>query len=661
MPDIDIDFADHRRDEVLGYIKDTYGEDRVAQIITFGTMAARAAVRDAGRAMGFPYGFCDQIAKLIPGGPDVHLAESIKNVPELNAMFASGGDAKRLLDTAMHLEGVARHASVHACATVIAKDPLIQTIPLQFAPQEKDVVITQFEMHAIDDLGLLKIDFLGLRNLSIIEDTIQLVKNFHGAEIDISKIPLDDSKTFGLFRKADTTGVFQFESSGMRRYMKEMQPTHFEDLVALVALYRPGPMELIPSYINRKHGKEKIVYFHPAVEKALKSTYGVIVYQEQVMDMATDLAGLTRGEGYLLIKAVGKKIKVLLDEQKEKFIAGCLKNNIPNQIAEKTWKLIEPFAHYGFNKAHSAAYAMIAYRTAYLKAHYYSAFMTAIMNNELQDIERIAFLISEAKQNNLAVLPPDINKSFVNFTEEDGNIRFGLQAIKNVGTHVTEVIIEERARRGPYTDFPDFLSRIVDRDLNKKSLESLAKTGVFDSLGLERNRLLLNIDKILQYQNAQKRGTISQGASLFGGMLKPPSITLEEKTPATTHEKLGWEKELLGFFLSDHPLRAFALKMKLYKVKPLEELRTIKDGVTVRAAGLVSKIHKIVTKGGQPMAFVTIEDMSSKAIELVVFHDMFTKMAQVWTLNNVIIVEGRMSSRDGEPKIVCEKAKIMEA
>ncbi len=511
MPDIDIDFADARREEVLAYAREKYGEDHVARIITFGTMAARAAIRDAGRAMGYSYAFCDQIAKLIPFNPtqgmkEGWLDECLKKVQELKVLYDTNPEAKKLIDTARHLEGVARHASVHACATVIAKDPLMERVPLQFAPQDNQIIITQFEMHAVEDLGLLKIDFLGLKNLTIIENTINLVKELHDVVINISKIPLDDKKTFELLQRGDTTSIFQFESSGMRRYMKEIKPTQIDDLIALVALFRPGPMELIPTYINRKQGKEVVRYIHPLMEETLKNTYGVIVYQEQVMDLATKLAGLTRGEGYLLVKAVGKKIKSLLDEQKEKFINGCIKNNIPRKVADQAWELIEPFARYGFNRAHSACYAMIGYRTAYLKANYPEEFVAATLNSELNDIERISFLIQEAKQSGLDVLPPDVNRSFINFTPEGPKIRFGLLAIKNVGSEITRAIIEERARGGPYESFESFLSRIQHKDLNKKSIESLAKSGAFDSLNVERKQILENMDEILRFVNALKRG-----------------------------------------------------------------------------------------------------------------------------------------------------------
>jgi DNA polymerase III subunit alpha len=668
MPDIDIDFADTRRDEVLAYARQKYGEDHVARIITFGTMAARAAIRDAGRAMGYSYAFCDQIAKLIPFNPtqgmkEGWLDECLEKVQELKTLYETNAEAKKLIDTARHLEGVARHASVHACATVIAKERLVERVPLQSAPQEKDSIITQFEMHAIEDLGLLKIDFLGLKNLSIIEDAIRIIKDLHGKTLDISTIPLNDKKTFELLQRGETTGVFQFESSGMRRYMKDLKPTEFEDLIALVALFRPGPMELIPSYIKRKHGQEKITYLHPVMEETLKTTYGVIVYQEQVMDLATKLAGLTRGEGYLLIKAVAKKIKALLNEQEEKFIAGARKNNISEKTAEKAWGLIEPFARYGFNKAHSACYAMTAYRTAYLKANYPEEFMAALLNAEMSDIERISFLIQEAKQSGLTILPPDINSSYINFTPENDKIRFGLLAIKNVGSEIARAIIEERARGGPFKNFEEVLTRIQHKDLNKKSLESLVKSGAFDSVGIERKQALENIDEILKFANAMKRGgNANHSNSLFGEATPKFNLKLKPSAPATPAEKLAWEKELIGFYISDHPMNSHAAMISHYQAKPIADLAAVTDEKKmVRTAGLVSKIHKIFTKSGQPMMFVTIEDLAQQPMEIVVFNSVLEKTALVWAENAVVVVEGKISRRDGELKMICEKAKRLEA
>jgi DNA polymerase-3 subunit alpha len=674
MPDIDIDFADTRRDEVLAYAREKYGEDHVARIITFGTMAARAAIRDAGRAMGYSYAFCDQIAKLIPFNPtqgmkEGWLDECLKKVPELKTLYDTNADAKKLIDTARRLEGVARHASVHACATVIAKEPLMERVPLQFAPQDKDVIITQLEMHAVEDLGLLKIDFLGLKNLTIIENTIRLIQELHGTTIDISEIPLDDKKTFELLQKGDTTSVFQFESSGMRRYMKDIKPTELEDLIALVALFRPGPMELIPTYIARKQGKEPVRYIHPIMEETLKTTYGVIVYQEQVMDLATKLAGLTRGEGYILIKAVGKKIKSLLDEQKTKFLSGCEKNNIPKKVADHAWELIEPFARYGFNKAHSACYAMIGYRTAYLKANYPEEFTAAGLNSELSDIERISFLIQEAKTSGVEILPPDINASFVNFTPEESKIRFGLLAIKNVGGEITKAIIEERTRNGPFKSFEEVLSRIQHKDLNKKSLESMVKSGVFDSLGVERKQALENMDEILKFTTALRKGATSTNgsahASLFGPSamtpIAPPKLQMKPSAPATNDEKLAWEKELIGFYLSEHPLTAYQARIDYYRARPIADLASITDEKKmVRTAGVVSKMKKITTKSGQPMIFATIEDQHQQSIEVVVFNSVLEKTAAAWVENNPVILDGRISRRDNELKIICENAKRLQ-
>jgi len=664
MPDIDIDFADTRRDEVLAYAREKYGEDHVARIITFGTMAARAAIRDAGRAMGYSYAFCDQIAKLIPFNPtqgmkEGWLDECLKKVAELKALYDANPDAKKLIDTARHLEGVARHASVHACGTVIAKELLTERVPVQFAPQEKDIIITQFEMHAVEDLGLLKIDLLGLKNLTIIEDAVRLVKELHGETVNISQIPLDDKKTFALLQKADTTGVFQFESSGMRRYMKDIGPTVLEDLIALVALFRPGPMELIPSFIKRKHGEEKITYLHPKLEPILKNTYGIGVYQEQMMQIARDLGGYTLPEADTLRKAIGKKIKSLLDEQSVKLTQGMIKNGIPERTAKAIWELFPPFARYGFNKSHAACYALIGYQTAYLKAHYPEEFMAALLNAEVSDIERISFLIQEAKQSGIDILPPDINKSFVAFTPEGEKIRFGLEAVKNVGTEITKAIIEERTRRGPFKNFEDVLMRIQHKDLNKKSLESLVKAGAFESLGIERNQALANMDDILRFTNAARRGTgMQNGGSLFGDTMPAASLKLKPAPPATNAEKLAWEKELIGFYLSEHPLAAFAEKLKNAGVRPIAELMSVtNERLIVRAAGVVTKMRKILTKNGQPMIFATIEDASQKPLEVVVFNSVLEKTSSVWAENAPVIVQGHISPRDGEVKFICDAAK----
>ena len=665
MPDIDIDFADKRRDEVLAYARQKYGEDRVAQIITFGTMAARAAIRDAGRAMGIPYGFCDQIAKLIPFNPTQGMKEGwlekcLKDVDDLKEMYRDSANAKKLIDAAIHLEGVARHASVHACGTVISRDPLIDNVPLQFAPQDKDIIITQFEMHSIEDLGLLKIDFLGLKNLTIIEETVRLIKELHDKDIKISELPLDDKKTFELLQKADTTGVFQLEGDGMRHYLKDLVPTEFEDIVAMISLYRPGTLEagMVPRYISRKHKKEKVTYLHPKLETILKKTYGIMLYQEQLMQVARELAGFTFSEADTLRKAVGKKIKALLLEQEEKMVNGMVNNGIGKSMAKEIWKWFEPFARYGFNRSHAVCYALIGYRTAYLKAHYPEEFMSSLFNAEINDIDRIAVIFNEARQKGIRVMPPDVNKSSVNFSP-DGNktIRFGLLAVKNVGEAIVRAIIDDRMTRGEFKDFNDFLNRIQHKDLNKKSLESLVKSGAFDSLGIERKQALENIDEVLRFSTLVKKGN-QQTNSLFGNA--PVSLSFKfskQVEPATTVEKLGWEKELLGFYISDHPLNSYREKIEKIGALKIEEARA-KDRKeqVVKIAGTISEVKKILTKGGQPMIFAKIEDFSEKPLEVVVFNDTLEKTLDIWKVNNIVAVKGKMSWRNGEPNMVCEKA-----
>ena len=663
MPDIDIDFTDKRRDEVLSYVKQKYGEDKVAQIITFGTMAARAAIRDAGRALGMTYGFCDKIAKLIPFNPIQGvkigwLKHCLDTVDELKLIYKEDLEAKRLLNTALKLEGVARHASVHACGVVIAKEPLINLVPLQFSPQDNQAIITQFEMHAIEDLGLLKMDFLGLKNLTIIEETIRLIRELTGETLRISEIPLDDKKTFELLEQGETAAVFQFESSGMRRYMKEIRPTELEDLIALVSLYRPGPMDLIPSYIKRKHGEEKITYLHPKLEPILKNTYGVGVYQEQMMRIARDLAGYTLAEADTLRKAIGKKIRKLLDEQQEKLIKGMIENGIDKKVAEAIWELFPPFARYGFNRSHAACYALIGYQTAYLKAHYPVEYMTAVLNADQNDTDRIAFFVQEAKKININVLPPDVNKSLRDFVPDDANIRFGLLAVKNVGQNIVDAIVEERARGGPFQNFTDFLTRIDHKDLNKKSLESLIKCGAFDSLNIERNQALSNIAEILKFITNTRRIKLQSSNSLFGNIASSTVARLEllPTAPALNKDKLLWEKELMGLYISDHPLKQFEEKLKTISTKSVRDAVQIKnERLQFNVAGLISNIKRISTKTGQPMIFAKVEDMNDE-MEIIVFSDAMARNPNIWRENNAVMVTGRMSVRNNEYKMICEKA-----
>lgn len=654
MPDIDIDITDVRRDEVLGYLREKYGEDRVANIITFGTMAARASVRDVGRALGISYSFCDQIAKLIPFNLD--LKKALETVDELAALYKGNEDAKKILDAAKRLEGVARHASVHACGVVIGNQPLTEYLPLQRAPQDPNMIITQFEMHAVEDLGLLKMDLLGLRNLTIIENTVKQVDDLRGEKIEISSIPLNDAKAFELLQAGNTAGVFQLESAGMTRHLKELKPTELEDIIAMISLYRPGPMELIPDYIARKHGKKPVTYLHPKLEPVLKKTYGIMIYQEQLMQAAQVLAGLSLAEADILRKAVGKKIRKLLQEQKEKLIQGCLKNGIAKDIAEKFWSLVEPFDRYGFNRSHAASYAMVAHQTAYLKAHYPVEFMTSLFNAESGDIERITYLVAECKKMNIEVLPPDINKSSAIFAAEGKNIRFGLTAIKNVGNNIVQAIMEARERGGPFSDLVSLLLRVQHKDLNKKSLESLIKCGALDSLGTERNQALTNIDDILKFNSLIKKESQSQQNGLFGSRIGADTLKLKPAPPAKPEEKLLWEKELLGLFITEHPLTRLKDKIEKAKARTINDaLLNFNESQFFRIAGLVSEIKRVVTKSGKQMLFAKLEDLTS-SLEVVVFPETLLKKPAVWRENAPVIVLGRLSLRNGETKMICEDA-----
>ncbi|TSC89930.1 MAG: DNA polymerase III subunit alpha [Parcubacteria group bacterium Gr01-1014_2] len=687
MPDIDLDFDDARRYEVLDYISKKYGYDHVAQIITFGTMASRGAIRDAGRALSLSYDFCDKIAKTIPF--NFSLKKALESVSEFKQMYDGDSQAKNLIDSAMKLEGVARHASTHACGVVITKEPLIEQVPLQKAnptrgkdalrvltasngtgeDKEENAVITQYEMRAVADLGLLKIDLLGLANLTIIENTLKLINKIHGFKIGIEELPLNDPETFKLLREAKTNGIFQLESSGMKRYLKELKPTEFEDICLMISLYRPGPMELIPEFIARKHGKRKVDYLHPKLEPILKETYGIMIYQEQLLKAVQALAGFTLAEADVLRKAVGKKIRKLLMEQEVKFMEGALKNGTPPEIAKKFWALIEPFNRYGFNKSHGIAYAMISYQTAYLKAHYPVEFMAALMNSHSGDVEKISFLIDESAAMNISVMPPDINESFALFSVvpsgagENQKIRFGLLSIKNVGENIVKAIIEERKRNGKFISLEDFISRVQHKDLNKKSLESLVKCGALDSLG-ERNTFLYNLEDLLLYaREFQKHKSFGQ-VSLFGPIgrasgfsqteIQLPPLRLKEAPALSKWEKVNWEKELLGLFVSEHPMKDYQEKLRLdYKISDIKEVAS-KIGQSIKIGGLLTRIQKVLTRNNQPMIFSQIEDTNSK-VELIVFNDLIQKNPALWQENNIVVVSGRVNEKDGVPKIICQE------
>lgn len=656
-PDIDLDFTDRRRDEVIAYVAQKYGADRVAQIGTFGTMAARAVVRDVGRALGYSYGYCDRLAKMIPFS--FTLQETLKKIKEFRDIYETDEKAKRLIDIAKKLEGVARHISTHACGVVISRNPLDELIPLQHPSQSDQHIITQYDMHAVEDLGLLKMDFLGLRNLTIIEDTLARIYKVHGENINIDAIPLDDKKTYALLQKAETVGVFQLESSGMQRYLRELKPTTLEDIIAMVALYRPGPMEWIPEYIARKHKKHTIEYLHPKLEPILKNTYGICVYQEQLMQIARELAGFSLAEADTLRKAIGKKIKSLLLEQKTKMIKGMQKNGIPERVAQEIWDWVLPFARYGFNRSHSACYAMIAYQTAYLKAHYPVEFMSALMTAESTDVERTGFLIEECKRMGIEVLPPDINESFRTFSvvPEEKKIRFGLLAVKNVGHNVVEAIVEERKRGGNFSSLEDFLLRIDPKVLNKKSLESLIRAGSFDQFG-ERGRLFANVEQLLDFARESQRKKQERQGGLFD-TLSPHGIsatlTLRSATAATEREKLRWEKELLGLYVSGHPLKEYQ-KALATKIIPLAQISQDFVGKLVKIGGVIGGIKKIITKTGKPMLFVNVED-ETKSIEVIAFPAIIERNPTFFQENKIVMISGKVDARDGVPKIIANEVE----
>ncbi|MDD4611138.1 MAG: DNA polymerase III subunit alpha [Patescibacteria group bacterium] len=668
MPDIDMDFADTRRDEVLRYVEEKYGKDHVAQIITFGTMAARAAIRDVGRVLSVPYDYCDKLAKTIPMFTKID--EALKS-SELKEICQKEAEAKKIIDFARRLEGVARHASTHACGVVITKEPLTDYMPLQYASSSDRTVVSQYSLHPVEDLGLLKMDFLGLKNLTIIESAIRIIKNTRGLNIDIENIPLDDKDAYKLFQDGETTGVFQFESSGMKRYLRELKPTEFEDIIAMVALYRPGPMEWIPDFISGKHGKKRVKYLHAKLAPILQKTYGVAIYQEQVMQIARDLAGFTMAEADVLRKAMGKKIVKLLAEQKEKFIDGCVKNGIAKELAEQIFSFIEPFAGYGFNRSHAACYAMVAYETAYLKAHWPAEFMAALLTSDQQDIDRVAVEIEECRKMNLDVMPPDLNESYGSFTvvtsgtkenkiasadETVNKIRFGLKAIKNVGEHITDVIIEERKINGPFKDIFDLLERITDKDLNKKSLESLVKSGALEQFG-ERGMLLANMENLLNFNKELSKTKDNGQSSLFADL---PVINTSNKVkltttpPASQRELLSWEKELLGLYITEHPFNDYKSALA-EKVAPFSSLKNLIKEDSVNIAGIITSIKKIITRSNEPMLFVKIEDAVSN-VEILVFPRLLKETMNLWQDGKAIICQGKISDKDQEIKLLANRA-----
>ncbi len=671
MPDIDLDFADDRRDEVLEYVREKYGTDRVVQICTFGTLAARAAVKDVGRAYGIPFLEMNTLAKLISDRPGTKLKDALETV-ELKSVYNSNEIYRKIIDAALKLEGKARHISVHACGVIISPEPAIHYTAVQRAPKDENTIITQYSAKPLESLGLLKMDFLGLTNLTVIQTALAIIKRTREEEINIEQIPLSDRAAFHLLQLGDTTGVFQLESGGMRRYLKQLKPTRFEDIVAMCALYRPGPMDSIPEYIKRKNNPKLVRYEVPELEPFLKETHGIIVYQEQVQRVVQEFAGFSLGAGYLLIKAVAKKIPSLLKEQREKFLKGALEKGHKLETAEKIFALIEPFAGYGFNKSHSVGYGLIAYQTAYLKANYPAEFMAALLSSDAQNTDRVMIEIEECRAMGIDVLPPDVNESLSQFTviapketknekpetkNSQWSIRFGLAAVKGVGESSVQQIIEERERNGRFTSLEDFARRLPVKILNKKLLESLAKAGALDSFG-ERRAILEHYDTIVDYRKAYGEGGGGQ-TDLFAstGMSQElPPIDLPVTPPATAQQKLQWEKETLGLYVSSHPLAGLR-KYIGKKAHLIGELTTKEVSKKVTLAGIQEGIKKIRTKKGDTMAIVMLEDPTGK-MEITLFPKMYAEAAPLLEQpDTVLVVGGTLDYRAGQLQLRADAIK----
>lgn len=662
MPDIDVDIQDNRRDEVIQYCSDKYGADRVSNIVTFGKMAARAAVRDVARVLEVPYAEADKLAKLIPQpvqGRHIPLKVSVQKDPDLKKEYNENPVAKKVIDLAIRLEGTIRSHGVHACGVVIAPADLVQYVPLEMA--QKGVVATQFPMGQIEELGLLKMDFLGLSNLTILKNALRIIKKVHGVDVDLSTLPLDDPETFALLGRGDTTGVFQFESAGMKRYLRELKPTEFDDVIAMGALYRPGPLGagLTDSFIRRKNNLEKVSYAHPLMEGALASTFGVLVYQEQFMQISRDVCGFTGGESDTLRKGVGKKKRDILEKMEVKFIDGAVKNGVPKQVIEKFWKDLLGFADYCFNKSHSACYGMISYWTAYVKAHYPAAFMAAVMTSDQGDTDRLAIEISECNHMGLQVMNPDINQSFSEFAvvPDTNQIRFGLNAVKNVGTNAVEEILRVR-KEGVFVSFEDFLKRVNIRIVNRKNMESLLKAGAFDGFG-DRSDLLFNLDTILAYASrVQKDGAAGQ-TDLFGNLMHDmiPPLSLEiAPTKNTERELLQWERELLGLYLSAHPLDKYNAYFS-EQTAPVENITKEMDNKAATVGGIILESRVINTKNGSKMAFVKMEDKTGE-MEIIVFPKTYEEIGERLVQDEVVKVKGKINAKDRDGKIT-EDVKII--
>jgi DNA polymerase-3 subunit alpha len=651
MPDMDIDFAVDGRDRVINYVAEKYGRDRVAQIITFSTMAARAAVRDAGRVLEVPYGAVDKVAKLIPEGPGQTLDACLKPGQPLKQEYDADPTAREIVDLARPLEGLVRADSIHAAGVVIGDRPLTEYVPLQQKGKDQEVV-TQFHGGDVEKLGLLKMDFLGLRNLDVLERARALVGN----GIDWAKLPLDDKKIYEMLAKGDATGVFQFESSGMREALRAVKPTEFEDLIALVALYRPGPMQYIPSYAKRKNGLEPVSYIDPRLKAITGTTYGIALYQEQYMEIAKQFGGFSPAEADDLRKAIGKKIHSLMASLKDKFLEGCAKSNTTPQVANQLWKDIEASQDYSFNKSHAACYALIAYRTAYMKAHHPQEYMAALISSVMNTKDRVPFYVNACDEMGIEVLPPDVNTSQLDFAVVEGKIRFGLSAVKNVGGPAAQAIIRARENGGPFESIWDFCERVDPAAANKRALDSLVKCGALDSTGATRMGMLAALEQALGAGAARQQDALFGQESMFE--VEHPKISTEE---FEKNELLRLEKESLGLYVSEHPLHSIRDQLRRKTDCAMADVERRRDGETVTVGGIVSAIKHLTTKKGEPMVFLRLDDVTGGA-EVVVFNSVYAQSRELCVVDRILIVKGRVDHKqEGETKLLAMEVSPFEA
>ena len=663
LPDMDIDFSVAGRDQVINYVAEKYGRDRVAQIITFGTMAARAAVRDAGRVLEIPYGTVDRIAKLIPEGPGQTLAECLKPGQDLKAAVDGDPIAREIVELAQPLEGLVRQDSIHAAGVVIGAQPLSEVVPLQQKGPDQEVV-TQFAGGDVDAIGLLKIDFLGLRNLDVIDKTVELLEN-----LNIAKIPLDDKKTYAMLARADSAGVFQFESSGMRDALKQVKPTEFEDLIALVALYRPGPMAYIPGYARRKNGQEPITYIDPRLKAITGDSYGICIYQEQYMQIAKELAGFTPAEAETLRKAIGKKIHELMASLKEKFLEGCAANDVAAGVAQQLWKDMEQSQDYSFNKAHAACYALIAYRTAWLRANHPCEYMAALISSVMNTKDRVPYYVNACDEMGIEVLPPDVNVSQQDFAVVEGKIRFGLNAVKNVGDPAARAILRAREEGGPFESIWDFTERVDPQCANKRALESLVKCGALDCTGASRAGMLEVLEQALAWGQKQQADKLAGQGSIFDleGTNEDSAEAAPKHHPAIPdgefekNELLRLEKETLGLYVSEHPLFAIRDQLRRKTDCTLAELERRRDGEVVTVGGIVGAVKQLTTKKGEPMVFLRLDDVTGGA-ETVVFNSVYAAARELCVADRILVVKGRVDHKqEGETKLIAMEVSAFEA